>query len=618
MKNFFYSLRKSVILILILCVSFTLSGQSYLIGPTDPSIGTSASYTSYNHFQLFDVLAPTGVIIDSVTIYPTSSTAGGSYTVVVENSSQTVIASYSGVTTSTNSVGERVKVDLMVPPGTGYRLGLNGNPGMLRNSTGASYPYTVPGVMSFTGSTFQQTYWYFFYNIRIMLPPLATDIALLNFGNIFDSVCSGNQDVSVLITNNGPHVLTSAKIDWKVNNISQPVCNWVGNLNISDSGVVTIGNYPFQTSNLYEIEAFVTESNNGPDTINNLNDTISASGVYAKPRPSFTPGSLNYFSCSGDSVYIDGTLSGIPPWDVFVEYGTNSFSITNITSSAFGFYVTPNTNTTYRIVSVFDGGDCPNIDTLEIAVEVVPSPSVNVTLLGPPVGCEGDIVPIMASTDPSNTRQWYRDGIVIPGATNNIYNAEVTGEYQVKVTDTIGCSTMSQQFDITLHPAPFVFIGNDTNIAPGASLMLDAGAGFNSYMWSTGAASQTITIDSSGVGLGTVTIWVEVTDHNNCPGRDSINVTFVENPGIAVKHTNADIKIYPNPNEGVFALQLPEPLRNDDYTIEILDTRGSLLKTEELAAGEYIHSIDLSSLQSGLYYLRMKNVAGLMKVVLIR
>ena len=47
--------------------------QSYLIGPASPAIGTSANYTSHNHQEVFSVLNSSGVYIDSITIYPSTT-----------------------------------------------------------------------------------------------------------------------------------------------------------------------------------------------------------------------------------------------------------------------------------------------------------------------------------------------------------------------------------------------------------------------------------------------------------------------------------------------------------------------------------------------------------------
>jgi len=208
-------LIKNVILVLIICLNFNISNaQSYLIGPASPAIGTSANYTSHNHQEVFNVLNSSGVYIDSITIYP--STASTSYTVYVKNSSSTIIASSTDTTTVGGNQAERIKVNLFVPIGSGYKLGLTtSSVGMLRNSTGASYPYTVPGVMTITGNTWNAAFWYFFYNIRISLPSSATDAGLTSMIFPTDTICSGTNAATVRLKNFGPNSLSSVAITGK-------------------------------------------------------------------------------------------------------------------------------------------------------------------------------------------------------------------------------------------------------------------------------------------------------------------------------------------------------------------------------------------------------------------
>ena len=130
--------------------------QIYTIGAASPAIGSSSIYTSNNHFLLFNVLNANGVKINSIDVYP--GTNNTPFTIVVQNSSQTVIASFTDTVTTTSGA-QTVPVNFVIPQGTGYRLGLGVHSGMVRNSTGANYPYTVPGLMSITGNTFQSSYY---------------------------------------------------------------------------------------------------------------------------------------------------------------------------------------------------------------------------------------------------------------------------------------------------------------------------------------------------------------------------------------------------------------------------------------------------------------------------
>jgi len=79
---------------------------------------------------------------------------------------------------------------------------------------------------------------------------------------------------------------------------------------------------------------------------------------------------------------------------------------------------------------------------------------------------------------------------------------------------------------VVLDP-PTVDIGPDDSICPGTSKILDAGAGYSSYLWSTSATTRTITITSPG------TYWVNVTKWG-CMATDTVHITPAMAPDITV------------------------------------------------------------------------------------
>jgi hypothetical protein len=91
------------------------------------------------------------------------------------------------------------------------------------------------------------------------------------------------------------------------------------------------------------------------------------------------------------------------------------------------------------------------------------------------------------------------------------------GVYSVSVVDALGC-TATDSVVVAVSPLPVVDLGPDTLSACGVdSVLLDAGAGFAAYAWSTGATSSSIWV---GNGWYDVT----VTDANGCTGSDSVLV----------------------------------------------------------------------------------------------
>ena len=67
--------------------------------------------------------------------------------------------------------------------------------------------------------------------------------------------------------------------------------------------------------------------------------------------------------------------------------------------------------------------------------------------------CEGGVV-ILSSSE-NNGNQWYKNGILIPGATGKTYTVSEIGIYTVSVTNTAGCtSVISATTTVTVSPVP--------------------------------------------------------------------------------------------------------------------------------------------------------------------
>jgi hypothetical protein len=105
------------------------------------------------------------------------------------------------------------------------------------------------------------------------------------------------------------------------------------------------------------------------------------------------------------------------------------------------------------------------------------------------------------------------------GATADHISVNFPGEYWVQVTNENGCINQDT-IVLTLVPSPSVSLGDDQAFCEGTSVPLDAGAGFISYLWSTGETSSSINASQPGL------VWVEVTDANSCSARDTVVLTM--------------------------------------------------------------------------------------------
>ncbi|MBN3034147.1 MAG: gliding motility-associated C-terminal domain-containing protein, partial [Bacteroidales bacterium] len=106
--------------------------------------------------------------------------------------------------------------------------------------------------------------------------------------------------------------------------------------------------------------------------------------------------------------------------------------------------------------------------------------------------------------------------------TDSIYFAILQGWYWVNVTDWNGCDATDSVF-LAVDPLPVVNLGNDTTICTGESYILNAGAGFQSYVWNGTPGGQYYSVSQAG------TYWVKVT--NACgTGYDTITVNLFPEP----------------------------------------------------------------------------------------
>ncbi|MEM7374104.1 MAG: CARDB domain-containing protein [Bacteroidota bacterium] len=99
----------------------------------------------------------------------------------------------------------------------------------------------------------------------------------------------GSYPIQVILQNNGTNPLTSATLNWSIDQVAQPAVNWTGSLASGDTTVVVLGTFTFAANTPYDLAADVSLPNGQPDP-NPLNDSISVSGVEAGISGVFTIG----------------------------------------------------------------------------------------------------------------------------------------------------------------------------------------------------------------------------------------------------------------------------------------------------------------------------------------
>jgi hypothetical protein len=120
------------------------------------------------------------------------------------------------------------------------------------------------------------------------------------------------------------------------------------------------------------------------------------------------------------------------------------------------------------------------------------------------------------------------------GSTDSTLVVTQSGSYSVTITDGTGCSG-SDQINVNINPNGNrnLIAFNDTTVCPGVAVTLDAGTGFSTYLWSTGATSQVITTSTPGV------ITVEATDSSGCTSRDTVTILNSNSATVSIGNDTA-------------------------------------------------------------------------------
>ena len=150
-----------------------------------------------------------------------------------------------------------------------------------------------------------------------------------------------------------------------------------------------------------------------------------------------------------------------------------------------------------------------------------------------------------------------------------------------------------------------LFAVHDTTICLNDILVLDAGSGYSAYLWSDSSMAQTLPVSDSG------TYWVTVVDTGGCTLTDSMVVhvdacTHVEQ----VRNNVAGIRIYPNPFEESFVLEIPKE-ESGLLEISVTNILGQqvMKRKVDIRTADRLQ-MDMRNHPKGLYFVRIHSDQG--------
>ena len=296
--------------------------------------------------------------------------------------------------------------------------------------------------------------------------------------------------------------------------------------------------------------------------------------------------------------------------------GDGSFDDPTIMNPAYtpGEYDITNGSITATLMVEALGG-CENAEgTIALTIHALPT----AMLSGDQTICSNDSA--MLTIELTGTAPW----IVVNGADETMEIAESpwsgyvfpneTTEYTLNtVTDFNGCTNTGEgAANVTVNMVPAVNLGDDMEICHNHVITLDAGMLENAtYQWSTGDNTQTIEVDSTGVGYaGTKEISVTVTSGEGCVGDDMVLITIKDCTGIN-EAGDLECSVYPNPGQGILTVSVNLGSESE-LTLRLMDAVGKTIMEyqENDVDGSWSNTFDLQQLDKGVYYLTIESNKG--------
>jgi hypothetical protein len=182
-------------------------------------------------------------------------------------------------------------------------------------------------------------------------------------------------------------------------------------------------------------------------------------------------------------------------------------------------------------------------------------------------------------------------------AVTNVFIQENNGFYTVGVQlKNEGSRTIKKaNLQVQLPDGPVILEIWNGDLAPGESEIYIFSSQVNAYVPPTEESPSFICVEGLGFDVS------------------NTDETYLENNKVCKNLAGENavlLPIYPNPASNQVTIELLLTI-DSDVTIELVDARGRFIKTivstQTLAAGFYSYDVDISQIQAGTYFVRMRN-----------
>jgi Secretion system C-terminal sorting domain len=326
--------------------------------------------------------------------------------------------------------------------------------------------------------------------------------------------------------------------------------------------------HTYSTAGNYLVKLVLNYSGCAPDTIRQI-ITVGATPTISINSASFTCNGLGTATASVLQAPGGGQYSYT--WN---PTGQTSSVITNLNAG----------NYTVNVMVV--GGTCLATQTVAISL---PTSSLQ-SVLSQTSACSTSSAQVNASGGSGTYNYLWTPG----SQTNAILSGAVAGNYSVTITDVIKQCSITKTLQVSTYPVPTLAISGADKICIGLGATLTV-SGANTYTWSNGATTNSISVTPSSTTVYTVS---GTTTLNMCSSVKSLTLVVSQCLSIPTEVDNTDIHIFPNPANKILTID-----SKMETHLNITNMLGQVVFEAKINVGT--NQINTSTFNEGIYLLRL-------------
>lgn len=421
---------------------------------------------------------------------------------------------------------------------------------------------------------------------------------------------------------------TMLQIDFEKGNAPWNLTYDAGGSPITINGItanpyyLTVSPYSDITYDMSTLFASVTSGTCSSELFaNNGNESIT---VETPATVSLLSGDSSISYCTSNNAadtfqMIVNIAGGSAPYSISIFDGTSSFAVSGLGAGDVTIPLFPSATTTYTVSGISSGGICPSglINAAPVVATVSSFTSLSATLSGTQAICAMTPATLTLAVNGSFPATL----VVNHGTTLDTISGIMTSPYHfyvapttnttysiVSIKNKCGAGTGTGTATVTVNNLP---VNAAFNVIPQGNhtfQFINTSVGATSYTWNFGDGTvyTTTTADTFHTYANAGIYQVTLTASNQCNIQ---NATQTVSNAVAVDNAleAAEIRVYPNPSNGLFNLEVAGVDQSVNVSIE--NIQGQVVY-QGVIAGNGRMELDIQNQAAGIYMLHLSTEQG--------